>query len=177
MCIHDVVHDVYPTLQSDHLDKDTQKLSSHCVHPNRVLKTIKPQLYLKNSNPCITNVVKVNSSFVWVQFPCSTLIIILKPVDTRSRLVRSDLWTGLLGGQGAVIASHAATRHIGAPQHAVFPVGRADKGMVIGDIGSIVAAQEGNVVFPVDGMKVCYYQIYKYITGKFGRKKKSLLKW
>lgn len=108
-------------------------------------------LYLKNGNPCISNVIKVNSSFVRVYFPSPTLIVKLVPVYTWHWFIHSRsryFWTGLLGTQEAGCPSYAAARHIGAPKHPVLSFRWADEGVVIGAIWPIVATQEGNVVSP-----------------------------
>lgn len=107
-------------------------------------------LYLKNGDPCISNVIKVNRPFVWVYFASPTLIIKLVPVHTRRWFLcsRYGLWMGLVGTQETGGSSDAPARHIRAAEHPVFPLCRANKGVVVGAVWPIVATQEGNVISP-----------------------------
>lgn len=128
MGVHYIIHDLHPTLQSDHLDgKDlfiytnrqaysanfwrTYKLptySSSCLKfKSNGLKimqywwhivyfhkqwTAQPDLhvtkvcgtYLKNYNPSVDNVVKVDGTFVGVGTSCVASGVILVPVDAQT---------------------------------------------------------------------------------------------
>ncbi len=110
----------------------------------------KPNIYLKNGDPRISNVIKVNCSFVWVYFPGTTLIVKLVPVHTWHwfSFCGYHIWTDLLCTQEAGRSSYTAARHIRAPKHPVLSFCWADEGMVVGAVWSIVATQEGNVVSP-----------------------------
>lgn len=105
---------------------------------------------LKDGDPGVSDVVKVDGSFVWVDFAGPALIVKLVPVHARHRLLvpRRSVGTGLLCAQEAVSACDTAAGHIGAPQHPVLPLSGADEGVVVGAVRSVVATQEGDVVFP-----------------------------
>lgn len=125
--------------------------------------------YLKNGDPCIANVIKVDSSFVWVYLPSPTLIVELVPVHARRRFIYAgpQLRTGFLCAQEAGGSSYTPARHVGASQHPVLSLRRADERMVIRAIGPVVAAQEGNVILPagegrqVDEKYLCC--LYSYL--------------
>lgn len=108
------------------------------------------RVYLEDGNPCISNVIEVDGSFVWVYFPGTTLIIILVPVHTWHWLIypESRLWSRILSPKQAVTPAHAAARHVRATEHSVLSFGGADEGVVIWAILSVVASQERQVVFP-----------------------------
>lgn len=151
MSIHDVVHDVYPAFQSDDLEggTHTHTHNQECLHLGP-RGSLRKSVNLKDGDPGVSDVVEVNGSFVWVDLAGSTLIVKLVPVHTRHRLLvpRRPVGSGLLGAQEAGSAGDAAAGHVRAPQHPVLPLGGADEGMVVGAVWSVVAAQEGDVVFP-----------------------------
>lgn len=120
-----------------------------CLHL-RPQGSLRKSVNLKDGDPGISNVVEVNGSFVWVDLTSPTLIVKLVPVHARHRLLmpRGSAWTGLLGAQEAGSAGDAAAGHVRAPQHPVLPLSGADEGVVVGAVWSVVAAQEGDVVFP-----------------------------
>lgn len=119
--------------------------------------------YLKNGNPCISNIVKVNSSFVWVYFPGQTLVVILVPVHTWPRIVSSEslLCPGLLRTQEAVSPAHTAARNIRTSKHPVLSVHWADERVVISAILLIVATQEGDVISPGEEEKNISYEFIR----------------
>lgn len=104
---------------------------------------------LKYGDPGVSDVVEINGSFVWVDLTGPALIVKLVPVHARHRLLvpRRSVRTGFLGAQETGSACDAAAGHVRAPQHPVLPLGGADEGVVVGAVGSVVAAQEGDVVF------------------------------
>lgn len=81
---------------------------------------------------------------MWVHFARAALVVIPVPVDTRRRFVyfESHLRTGLLGVQEAGSPADAAARHVGASEHSVLSLHRADEGVVVGAIWLVVASQE-----------------------------------
>lgn len=105
---------------------------------------------LKDGDPGVSDVVEVNRSFVRVDLAGPTLVVKLVPVHARHRLLvpGRSVRTGLLSAQKAGSAGHAAAGHVGAPQHPVLPLGGADEGVIVSAVRPVVAAQEGDVVFP-----------------------------
>lgn len=123
---------------------------------------------------------------MWVYFPSPTLIIKLVPVHTRYWFIysRHHLWTGLVGTQETGSTSYTSARHVRAPKHPIFPLRRANKGVVIGAIWPIVATQEGNIISPGTGDQwldfheyaVCFSQSHEckhWTTGNQSRIRSS----
>lgn len=125
-------------------------------------------LHLKNGDPRISNVIKVNSPFVWVYFSCPTLVIKLVPVHTRHWFIcrSGGLRTGLVGTQEAGSPGDASARHVRAAQHPVLPLRRANEGVVVGAIRPIVAAQEGDVVSPEKEREQSHFH-FKYVCSSY----------
>lgn len=140
------------TWMNTHTEPSQKSVFFRALIKGASLHTNPSNIYLKNGNPCISNVVKVNSSFVWVYFPSTTLIVKLVPVYTWHWFIysRSRIWTGLVSTQEAESPSHTAARHIRAPKHSILSLCWADEGVVISAIWPIVATQEGNVISPGD---------------------------
>lgn len=127
MGIHYIIHDLHPTLQSDHLEGkdfslhlqinklnpiDCSKLirswwyiakkKEICFKLNLSNKkdqqrTVQPHLYLnkpcgaylKNYDPSIDNVVKVDGIFVGISISCMASSVILVPVDAQTHCFTS----------------------------------------------------------------------------------------
>lgn len=88
--------------------------------------------HLKDSNPSVSYVVKVDGPIVWIVLACSAVVIISVPVDApilgglERGVVRDIVSTEL-----AVNSAHSARWNGRATQHSVLAVGGTDKGDVV----------------------------------------------
>lgn len=111
--------------------------------------------YLKNSNPGISNIIKIDGPVVRVHVAGHAHVVVLVPVD-------AGIPAGLGAGQAGAVGIHAQgalhlgllpAGNVGAPLHPVLPVRGADEGVLLRLVQPVVGVQEGQVVRPGEGGK------------------------
>lgn len=161
MCVHDIIHDLHPALQSYHLNTHTQTVLSlfnifflyscavciqSCFAKNfkrKFPESERPVWNLKYDDPGVSDVVEVDGSFVWVFVTRATSRIILIPVDTESRNESAGIQEGFSGQaqrlmmnniiyiQTTPMSGHTARRHVTARHDAVVLRQRTDEGPLV----------------------------------------------
>lgn len=98
--------------------------------------------HLKYDDPGVSDVVEVDSSFVWVFVTRAAACVILIPVDTESRNESAGVQEGFSGQaqrlmnnilciQTTLMSGHTTSRHITARHYAIILRQRTDEGPLV----------------------------------------------